>query len=279
MKDLIQGSREWLEARKSFVTATDSPVIMKLSPFLTPYALWRRKMDLDPPEVENQAMKRGTELEPIARNWLFKQHGIKCNPIVITKDFMMASLDGISTCETFIVEIKCGDKSFREAEEGRISNYYHCQMMHQMHCSNVDYGLYIAFNGHDGIIIRVERDQEFINEMIEKEREFYQCLIQFTPPMMTTRDYLQRLDTKWIELAERYQEAYQNLKKYESIESELRNELICLAGSQSSQGSGIKLSKVPRKGAIDYSKIQELKSVNLEEYRKPNSEYWRLSVE
>jgi len=277
--NLIQGSQEWLDARKSFVTGTDSAVVMQLSPWESPYSLWRKKMDLDPPQVQTAIMARGNELEPIAREWLQKENQIECSPIVITKDFMMASLDGLSPCETFIVEIKCGEKSYKEAQQGRIADYYRCQMFHQMHCANVAYGLYVAFNGQDGIVIKVERDDDFIKEMIEREREFYQCLIQFTPPTMTTRDYLQRSDPKWIELAERYQKAHQSLKESESIELELRNELIALAGSQSSQGAGIKLSKVPRKGNVEYSRIPSLQGVDLDVYRKPSIEYWKLQVE
>ncbi len=177
-----QGSPEWLEARKGFITATDSSIIMGLNPFKTPLQLWRQKMDLDPPEVENHRMREGTRLEPLARDWL-KEQGIYCEPKVVFKDFMMASLDGLSEDGTFVVEIKCGEKAYACAEQGIIKSYYNCQMQHQLHCADVDEALYVAYNGKDGIIIPVERDQKFIDEMIPILKEFYLCLISYTEPL------------------------------------------------------------------------------------------------
>jgi|SRR5215469_395442 len=41
--DVEPGSAEWLEVRRSGVTATDIPVILGLSPWDSPFALWHRK--------------------------------------------------------------------------------------------------------------------------------------------------------------------------------------------------------------------------------------------
>jgi putative phage-type endonuclease len=277
--NLTQGSKDWLEARKSFVTATDASIIMGINPWKTPYKLWRQKMDLDPPETENEAMRRGTELEPIARAWLEKEHNIKCEPKVVIKDFMMASLDGITSDKNAIVEIKCGSKAFSSAYVGEIPNYYVCQMQTQMYVSNVQLAFYVAFNGNEGIVIPVLRDDNFINEMIPKLREFYECLISFTPPMMTTKDYQTKSDPQWKALAENYRNAYQELKNAEQLEQTLKQELIALSGEQSSMGAGIKLSKVLRKGVIEYSKIPQLTGLDLEPYRKNSSEYWKISID
>ena len=276
---LIQGSESWKELRKQFITSTDCSVIMGYNPWKTPYKLWRQKMDLDSPDKENEAMRRGTELEPLAREWILNNRGIKCEPKVISKGFMMASLDGLSSDATFIVEIKCGEKSFSSACIGEIPNYYLCQIQHQIYCANVGHAKYLCFDGEKGIVIDVQRDQEFIYEMIEKEREFYQCLITFTPPTMTTKDYHHRSDIEWNNLAENYRNAHKELKNSEQLEKTLREQLIALAGEQSSQGAGIKLSKIPRKGNIDYSQIEILKSIDLEQYRKPGTEYWKVSVD
>lgn len=282
---MIQGTKEWLEARKSFVTATDASCILGINPWKSAYALWRQKMDLDPPEKENYAMRRGTLLEVHARQWLETSKGIYCEPKVVIKDFMMASLDGFSSDQKLVVEIKCGQKSFAQAEQGEIASYYNCQLQHQMHCAEVDQSLYVAFNGEEGIVIPVKRDQKFINEMIEKEKEFYECLISFTPPKMTTKDYQARSDAQWSASAKSYRNAYQELKRAdqelkraELLEQTLKNELIQLAGSQSSEGAGIRLSKIPRRGAVDYSKIKEIQGLDLEQYRKSPIEYWKISI-
>lgn len=276
---LIQGSEAWKEARKMRITGTDASCILGINPYKSAYALWRQKMDLDPPEVENEAMRRGTMLEPLAREWCNNYFMKTFEPKVIIKDFMMASLDGISNDGREIIEIKCGHKAFSSAYNGEIPNYYVCQMQHQMHVADVDLAYYVAFNGETGIIIEVKRDQNFINEMIEKEREFYQCLISFTPPMMTTRDYLTRSDNEWNGLAENYRIAYQALKDAEQLEQNLKRELIALAGQQSTMGNGIKLSKVVKRGSIDYSAIPDIQELDLEPYRKKTIEYFRVTID
>jgi len=276
MSKLIQGSSDWLEFRKTKITGTDASVIIGCNPWRTPYQLWRQKMDLDPPEVENEAMRRGTLLEGPAREWFIKETRIHCEPKVVFKDFMMASLDGLSSDQRFVVEIKCGSKAFSQAEAGEINPMYICQMMHQMHCADVDQCLYVAFNGEKGIIIPVERDQNFINEMIEKEKEFYECLISFTPPQMTKGDYQEKNDLEWKNLCDQYRIAQQQLKQAEILEKNLKEQLIALAGSQPTMGHGIKLSKIVKKGAIDYSAIPEIQELDIEKYRKKPTEYWKV---
>jgi putative phage-type endonuclease len=276
---LIQGSESWKELRKQFVTSTDASVIMSCNPWKTPYKLFRQKMDLDPPDEETDRMRIGTQLEPLAREWFIKQTGIQCEPKVVFRDFMMASLDGISECGNFIVEIKCGEKAFSSACDGNIPKYYLDQIFHQLYVSDVHLCYYVAFNEHTGIIIPVERDQEFINEMIPKLREFYECLLTYTPPPMTTKDYNQRSDPEWIDLSQRYRNAYEAKKNAEQLEESLRKELILCSGGQSTMGSDIKLSKITKKGNISYSNIPEVQQLNLEKYRSAPCEYWKISVQ
>jgi putative phage-type endonuclease len=278
MNEIIQGSETWKELRKTKITSTDSSVIMGCNPWKTPYSLWRQKMDLDPPEEENEAMRRGSEMEPHARKWFINETGIQCEPKVVFKDFMMASLDGLSSDQNLVVEIKCGSKAFEQAMKGEIPDYYMCQIQHAMYCAGVSVCYYVVFNGKDGIIIDVHLQPYFIIDMLQKEKEFYQCLISFTPPTMTTKDYQTRSDSEWNNLADSYRNAHQALKDAEQLEKILRDQLIELTGGSSSMGAGIKLSKIPRKGNIDYTKIPELIGLDLEPYRKKGSEYWRISM-
>lgn len=278
---MIQGSQAWLDLRKNYVTSTDISAICGISPWKSAYSLWKDKMGLSEKEFENPAMKRGTQLEPIAREWLSQKHGIICLPdVVFSKDhpFMMASLDGISECGMFVVEIKCGEKSYEMASKGIIPDYYLCQVQHQIACSNASYGLYTCYNGDTGIIIKVERDQNLIDKIICKAKEFYECMITFTPPELTHKDYVSREDNTWKELSRKYATIYEMRKKLQIQEEELKEQLVTLSGSQNSMGEGIKLSKVIRKGNIDYDKIIHQYNIDTEIYRKPHTEYWKISV-
>jgi hypothetical protein len=59
-------------------------------------------------------------------------------------------------------------------------------------------------------------------------------------------------------------------------EESLRGQLISLSQNQNSAGGGVRVSKLTRKGNVDYKKIPELKAVNLDEYRKAPMEYWKI---
>lgn len=155
-------------------------------------------------------------------------------------------------------------------------------MMHQMAVCDLDLVKYVCFNGETGIIIDVKRDQKLIDEMIKKEEEFYECLLQYTPPALTERDYIRRSDADWTFLSERYKNICQKLEEMKILEKEeklIKQQLIELSGSYPTMGAGIKLSKITRKGTVDYSKIEVLNDVDLDQYRKKSTEYWTVLVE
>lgn len=61
---------EWLKHRASGIGSSEVATIVGLNPYETPYQLWRRKIGLDAPKVENFAMKAGHYLEDaVAKFW------------------------------------------------------------------------------------------------------------------------------------------------------------------------------------------------------------------
>lgn len=72
MTDLIPTSSEaeWLEARRKGVTASEIAVIMGLSPYSSPYALYHQKLGILPTDGDQAVFERGRVLEPhIAAKW------------------------------------------------------------------------------------------------------------------------------------------------------------------------------------------------------------------
>ena len=63
---LLQGSAEWHEHRRRYRNASETPVVLGVSPWATPYQLWQQKLGLVQPEV-TAAMLHGTQHEPLAR--------------------------------------------------------------------------------------------------------------------------------------------------------------------------------------------------------------------
>lgn len=275
--DVEQGTSEWLSLRKTKITATDACIIMGASHWKTRIQLYHEKLSNDPPTPSNERMRRGVELEPIARDLFCSLTGHKMVPKVVVKGWAMASLDGINNWNE-VLEIKCpGEKDHSIALCGKVPDHYYPQLQHQMYVCNSEKAFYFSFDGFDGVTVQVKRDDEYIEKMIEEEKKFYHCLITKTPPEPLESDYVERSDSIWQEYASRWKSVTDSIKELEVEEEQLRKQLIFLSGESNSKGAGISLCNVNRKGNVDYSKIPELKNIDLDQYRKASTSSWRIT--
>lgn len=280
IEKLNQGSVEWLEWRRTKVTATDASCIMGVNPWCTEYNRWQEKLGLIAGPEMNRSMQRGIEMEEFARHRFMELTGISVFPQVITSieyPWMAASLDGLSLCGKYIVEVKCPGKADQESAQcGIVPEKYHPQLQHQLAVTGLDMAYYYSFDGEDGILLEVPRDQKYIDEMIIKEKKFYDCLVQFKAPELTDKDYTERNDNEWKEAAHLWKAKRFHLKNAEQEEKQARDHLLSLCVSKNSLGEGVKAQKIIKTGFVNYSEIPELQNVDLEKYRKPSSEYWKI---
>lgn len=275
-----QGSPEWLQMRKNKITGTDAPIIMGESPWKSPLELYAHKISDHPQMPITDRMQRGVELEPIARDLFTLKTGLEVEPKVVVKGWAMASLDGISKCGRHLVEIKCpSDKAHALALAGRIPTYYYAQLQHQMFVCNLDGMYYFSFDGEDGVVVEVDRNQPYIDRMVEAELRFYECLINRTPPDSSETPYTRRDDYEWSSYASLWMGISRRIKELEQQQEDLRQRLVFMSGQSNCKGGGISLCRVQKKGNVDYSKIPELRGVDLEKYRKEPTEYWRVSFD
>jgi len=276
--DVAQGSDEWLELRKTRITATDANTILGLNPWKTRLQLYKEKKGLIPPQASNARMQRGTELEPVARELFKLTTGWDMHPaVVVCGEMVMASLDGITPSGDYILEIKCPSIKIHEtAKEGRVPPYYYPQLQHQLMVTGAKKVFYYSFDGFDGVTVEVERDDKYIAEMLKEEEKFFECLLSDTPPEPEDGDYVERHDDAWIIAALAWLEVNEKIKQLQAEEESLREELVSISNDNNNKGGGIAMAKVQRKGAVNYGIIPELKGVDLEPYRKASSSSWRI---
>lgn len=280
LESLEQGCPEWHALRKTKITATDASVIMGASHWKTRIQLYNEKLSDDEPMQPNERMQRGIDLEPIARDSFIMQTGVFIVPMVIVKDWAMASLDGISQNGQCVVEIKCpGQKDHAVALSGKVPDHYYPQLQHQMYVCDVDSMCYFSFDGVDGVSVMVKRDNDYIAKMIEEEKRFYECIMNKTPPEPGEDDYIERDDVLWSECAMRWKSVTNSIKELEKSEEDLRKQLIFLSGESNTKGGGISLYQIQRKGNVDYAKIPQLKGVDLDLYRKGSINSWRITCQ
>ena len=281
-----QGSKEWLAMRRGKITSTDAVVIMGKVPsnyqINTKYKLFMHKIGLGETINISPAMKLGTELEPYARQKFIDVTGIEVKPAVFLGTdfpFTMASLDAVDEGKRVIVEIKCpGNSNHQHALDGQISEGYIIQMHHQMICTGIRQCYYMSYTPESHVIIEVMFDHKLASEIIEQEKEFYECHLQtLEAPELTERDYKDRHDPEWAVFAEEAILAKHDFKRAEKRLKEANQNLTSLAGNENSRGAGITVSKIVRRAAVDYGSIPQLVDVDLEAYRKPAIEYWRIT--
>lgn len=240
-----QNTKEWLEFRRSKIGSSDAPIIMGESPWKTPQQLWKEKKGLKQSSYESPAMRRGKNLEPEARKAFERETGLVVWPDVLIHpqhDYIIASLDGITMDTQAAVEIKCpGEKNHKMAQDGQIPKHYQIQMQHQLAVTGLKTMFYYSYDGQEGITLEVQRDDALIEEILTKEKEFFNFMKTSTPPQN------ERLDTPWLEHAAEWKEIQcikQNLKERED---RCRETLIALTENGSSQGGGIRVTPILKK--------------------------------
>ena len=109
--------------------------------------------------------------------------------------------------------------------------------------------------------------------------EFRNLLLDATPPPLCNKDIALRQDDAWHDTMQGYVCTCNRIRDLEKLRDEYKESLVQLSGGQSSKGSGGTLQKIVRKGNIDYSKIPLLNDIDLEQYRKKDSEFWTIRLE
>lgn len=282
MISLSQNTLEWIEWRKNKIGASDCASILGISPWRNAYQLWEEKVGLKESFSSNYKMQRGIQLEPIARNFFNKKMGLNLQPKVfvhLKHDWMIASLDGVSEDGSIAVEIKCnGPKTHSEAVEGKVPDYYYCQLQHQMEVLNINRIYYLSYveNEENSVILNIEKDDKIIEKIIEKEKEFHDCIVNFSPP---SQDYVEKNDLEWNIHVEEWKELKSKIDILEEQEKSKRELIIRMAEGKNCIGSGIKIFKEVKKGSINYKIIPEVERISLEKYRNPPIEYWKIIKE
>lgn len=280
--NLIPGTQEWLKWRRQGLGSSDAPVVLKKSPWSTPYKLWQEKLGLVPPPVANDAMKRGVELEPIARKFYEEKTGIEMPATLVEHEkisFLRASLDGLN--KKIGLEIKCpGARSHAQTMQTKsIPEHYMWQLVHQMAAGNLDRVDYLSFDGKDGIIIPFERDLKLEKNLLAEETAFWDLVTHQIEPEVTESDFEVLSAMEMIELAREYQTLDREIKGLTERREAIKDQFQKQTKGRPTKCGGLLMQAVTRRGNVDYAKIPELKNVDLEKYRKSSIQSFRIDIQ
>ena len=276
--ELEQGTEEWKEFRRSRTGASEASIIDGCNPFTTPHDLYLSKMN-GVEKGDNPAMKKGRELEPLARQMFIEQTGISVRPAVGVSEkrpWQMASFDGITPDGTIICEIKCGGEDlYRKAQRKEIPVYYRLQIQHQFCVSEAVKGFYVCFYGGEIAIVDVDPDWELIEQMIDKQSEFIDLMHKMEPPELCDRDYTHVENETGTKKLREYFSLGLEEKRIKDRRDELKKDIIEINPQRNFILDG---SKVYQKSTVSYNtkKMRE-DGIDLSPYKTVSKPYWMVT--
>ena len=285
--NIIQGTPDWLEMRRSHITSTDAAIINGTNTFRgnTPFKLWQLKMGLIDSEPVTEVMTEGLSIEGVARNWVNRTSQANFVPAVVTSDlypWAMASLDGYEETRDYIIEIKGGAKAYELAEKGEVPPYYYDQIQHALFVTGKEFCKYICYRtDKEPIVIDVPPNHCYIETLQDKEGEFYVSLSTMTPPPLGERDYLSIETEEANEIALKWKRAKGLLDDALAYEKECR----ALVLEETDDGScifttaGVRVERINKQGSVDWKKVcvkWNINEADLEPFRKESIGYPRI---
>jgi len=279
---LVQGSAEWHAHRRGLRNASETPAVLGISPWVTPYQLWLLKTGRAEAAV-NAAMRHGTALEPLARHAYEVETGNVMQPLVLQDGLYSASLDGMTLDGDLIVEIKCpvrGQQSslWRSVAGGAVPAYYRMQILHQLMVTGAAKAHLWIFDGERGLLHVIEPEPAAAELIREAWDAFAVFLDTDTPPPLADADTVQRNDEAWAAAAQEYAVAKQAAVVADEALDRAKEALVGLATHPKEVGAGVTVTRFWKAGSVDYKKLVELKGVDLECYRGKAREEVRVSV-
>jgi putative phage-type endonuclease len=188
-RELAQGTTAWLAWRRGGIGASDAPVIMGVSPWMDLDTLWLDKTGQRAGSPSNHAMRRGQQLEPVARDLYVRTTRVRVEPICLehgTHAWMRGSLDGLNADGSVVVEIKCpGERDHSVARHGQVPAKYVPQLQHLLAVSAARVCHYWSYRDGAGTLVEVEPDPGYIDELIARERDFWRHVVEGRRPQPT----------------------------------------------------------------------------------------------
>lgn len=280
-----QRSSEWLKYRSKKIGSSEVSSILGVSPYMSAYELWEIKTGKRQAKPANFAMQRGTDAEVTIKSLFEQQHtqlGKLSTPTLEYKDWpiLIASLDGLSEDKKSIVEFKYPSKEvYSKSLNGEIPPHYYAQMQSQMLVSGCNDGYFVCYNGTTSLSVnRIMFDEFYAHNLLKLCKDFWTKVEKNEEPEKP-ENWPKPLEPNSIleSLFQSYDALNETLKNIEEQLEEVKNQIKKRVPSKGTHfGYGHTIKWVERKGSVDYDKIDILKGLNLETYRKKPTSFIQI---
>ena len=281
--ELEQGSKAWLDFRRSRIGASEIPSILCLpDAYQSRASLLNEKItgvQVEHTEWTKNAMNLGHELELVIRHQYNATTGADYKPCVvqsIANPNFIASLDGL--WEGSILEVKStsSKKTLDGIMEGDIPLRWQAQMAWQAMIIGADHVMLAVVNSKTGlpIITKFPVDLTSYNTMMREAARFLAEMSTGVTPyqVVDTAEMLEILEWKQL-----IKEAQKKIDAYEAEIKKTAERILTVACAEKIEGNGVKIEWQERVGSVQYNLIPELKGVDLDKYRKQSSRFIKIT--
>ena len=193
---------EWLAIRAKGIGSSDAAAAIGLSSYKCALSLWLEKTGRQPSEdlSNKEAVVWGTVLEPVLAKMYAERTGRKVrrvNAVLQHPDhtFMLANLDRevITEDGTGVLEIKTAGFYSMQLWEDGVPVAYQCQVLHQLAVTGHAWAdVAVLLGGQEFRIYRIERDDDKITDLIQREAQFWSCVTEDQQPEPDASDDAER---------------------------------------------------------------------------------------
>ena len=189
--------------RASGIGGSDAPVLCGVSRWRTPFQLWVEKTralagEFEEEEEESDLLLWGKLMEP----QILKQFGKRTGRIITRSnelirhpdiEWLIAHLDGLQKDKKLgqgVVEGKNVSRYVSDRWEEEVPVEVQIQTQHYLAATDLPYATAVGLvGGHQLIWKDIERNQKFIDALLEKEYEFWMRVLSDNPPTATAGDH------------------------------------------------------------------------------------------
>jgi putative phage-type endonuclease len=189
----------WLDLRRHGIGGSDAAAICGQDRWRSAFEVWLDKTAAPnlPVDEMSEAAEWGILLEPVVREQTARRQQVAIAPAPFlvrsaTDEFMLANLDGLAwelrdpqvdPAEGVYEGKTAGVWSAEGWEDDGVPDAYLLQGMHYLAVTGLDWLIYgVLIGGQRLEVRRVQRDQELIDHLVTIEAEFWQRVLDRTPP-------------------------------------------------------------------------------------------------
>ena len=135
-----------------------------------------------------------------------------------------------------------------------------------------------VFDGTEGIQLEVAPDPNAWPQIHAAWDAFMRCVTDAQAPPLTARDTRVRDDPEWLSAAAAYLELRTAYDELSAKFDEAKARIVGMTRHAKEEGGGVSVTRLWKRGNVDYKNIPELKGLDLERYRAAPRQETRISI-